>query len=352
MRVAGSKTIERWNRNLAHSSGGQEAVPTMGLRLRLRQENLMNKQGSSEAKAAGKLMAAKSELSRLIARHAPVVGNFATPIDGIMLFRRAAPTAPVSRFYPPSMGFIAQGLKRVSLGAQTYACNAQRYLLTSVDLPTVAQIIEASPDLPYLSIMLTLEPRDIAQVSVDIEASRAGVNLKQSAMAVSDISLTMVDALCRLVALLDEPGNIDALAPLIKREILYRLLIGEQGQRLRQMGSAGSHGHQIGKAINWLKKNYRKPLKIEALAARIPMAPSTFHQHFRAITAMSPLQYQKQLRLHEARRLMLTDRIDAATAAFQVGYESPSQFSREYGRLFGAPPLRDTSRWKDDIALI
>lgn len=311
----------------------------------------MKKENIARPDAAEELLAAQSALSMLIARHVPAVGNLSTAIDGVTLFRRIELAAPVSGFYPPSMGYIAQGLKRVSLGGQTYDCDARRYLLTAVDLPTVAQIIEASADIPYLSIMLTLDPREIAQILVDIGVPQPAKSPARAGLAVSDISLAMVNALVRLVGLLDEPENIPALAPLIKREITYRLLVGEQGQRLRQMGSAGSHGHQIGKAIRWLKNNYIQPLRIEELAARVPMAPSTFHHHFRAITAMSPLQYQKQLRLHEARRLMLADRIDAATAAFRVGYESPSQFSREYGRLFGAPPLRDISRWKNDAIL-
>jgi AraC-like DNA-binding protein len=305
-----------------------------------------------ESEPATKLAAARADLSMLIARRAPVVGNFPTMIEGLTLFRRIAPTAPVSGMYPPSMGVIAQGLKRVTLGDQTYTCDSQRYLVTAVDLPTIAQIIEASADTPYLAILLTLEPRDIAQLLVDVELPHTVKSPVGPGMAVSDISLPLVAALCRLVALLDEPENIPALAPLMKREILYRLLIGEQGQRLRQMGYVGSRGHQIGKAISWLKDNYVQPLRVEQLAAQVPMAPSTFHHHFRAMTAMSPLQYQKQLRLHEARRLMLTERVDAATAAHRVGYESPSQFSREYGRLFGAPPHRDVSRWKEDARLI
>ena len=302
--------------------------------------------------AAGKLLDAQEALAALIDRHCPAIGNVVTLIDGVTLFRRIAPTSPVSAFYPPGLGYIAQGRKRVTLSDQTFDCDAHHYLLTAFDLPTVAQVMEATADTPYLSIMLTLAPRDIAQLLIDVEVPHPAASSARPGMAVSDISLALVSALCRLVALLDEPENIPALAPLIKQEILYRLLIGEQAQRVRQMGSAGSHGHQIGKVIDWLKHNYMKPLRIEELAARIPMATSTFNHHFRAITAMSPLQYQKQLRLHEARRLMLTERIDAATAAFRVGYESPSQFSREYGRLFGAPPLRDISRWKDELALV
>jgi AraC-like DNA-binding protein len=312
----------------------------------------MRNQRLPESDAAERLVAAKAEMATLIARHAPVAGNVQTPIEGVMLYRRNAPTAPSSNFYPPSLGFIAQGLKRVSLGGDVHDCDARSYLLTSVDIPTVAQVIEASEDVPYLSLRLTLEPREIAQLSIDFERPHDENGPTASGMAITELPLTMAIALCRLLALLDEPENIDALAPLLKREIMYRLLIGGQGHRLRQMSIAGSHGHQIGKAISWLKQNYTQPLKLDELAARVPMAPSTLHHHFRAITAMSPLQYQKQLRLHEARRLMLTDRIDAASAAFRVGYESPSQFSREYGRLFGAPPLRDISRWREEHTLV
>ena len=160
-------------------------------------------------------------------------------------------------------------------------------------------------------------------------------------MAVSEVSLPLLNAFQRLIDLLDQPEDIPILAPLIQREILYRLLMGEQGPRLRQMGAAGSQSHQIARAIDWLKANFSQPLRVDDLAAHARMSTSAFHHHFRALTAMSPLQFQKWLRLHEARRLMLTEHLDAATAAFQVGYESPSQFSREYNRLFGAPPLRD-----------
>jgi AraC-like DNA-binding protein len=312
----------------------------------------MKKEAIAESETAARLAAAQSALSMLIARWAPAAGNFSTLIEGLTLYRRVAPTAPRSGIYPPGMAVIAQGLKRITLGEQTYICDAQRYLVTAVDLPTVAQIIEASVDKPYLSVMLTLDPGDIAQMLIDIKLPNVAGSPPESGMAVSDISLALVNALCRLVELLDEPENIPVLAPLITREILYRLLLGEQGRRLRQMSYVGSHCHHIGKAIGWLKDNYTQPLKVRELAAQVPMALSTFNHHFRVMTGMSPLQYHKRLRLHEARRLMLTERVDAATAAHRVGYESPSQFSREYGRLFGAPPLRDISRWKGDVNLM
>jgi AraC-like DNA-binding protein len=160
-------------------------------------------------------------------------------------------------------------------------------------------------------------------------------------MAVGKVTLPLLAAFQRLIELLDEPGDIPILAPIIQREIIYRLLVGDQGTRLRQIASTGSRGHQMAQAIEWLKTNFARPLSIDDLAAQANMSSSTFHHHFRSMTALSPLQYQKHLRLQEARRLMLAEHLDAATAAFQVGYESPSQFSREYSRLFGAPPLRD-----------
>jgi AraC-like DNA-binding protein len=311
----------------------------------------MKKEAIVESEAATRLAAAQADLSMLIARWAPEAGDFPTLIEGLTLYRRVAPTSPRSGMYPPGMAVIAQGLKRITLGERTYVCDAQRYLVTAVDLPTVAQIIEASADKPYLSIMLTLDPGDIGQMLIETKLPNVVGSPPESGMAVGGISLALVNALCRLVGLMDEPENIPVLAPLITQEILYRLLTGEQGQRLRQMSHVGSHCQHIGKAIGWLKDNYTRPLKVGELAAQVPMALSTFHHHFRVMTGMSPLQYHKRLRLHEARRLMLTERMDAATAAHRVGYESPSQFSREYGRLFGAPPLRDIARWKDDINL-
>jgi AraC-like DNA-binding protein len=212
----------------------------------------------------------------------------------------------------PGLCVIAQGVKRVLLGDDTYVLDVHHFLITSVDLPTVMQIIHASR----------------AQ-----QSSRG--------MATGAVTVPLLSACQRLLDLLAAPQDMPILAPLIQREMLYRLLVGEQGARLRQIASAGSQSHQIAQAIEWLKRHYTLPLRIEDLAAHVHMSPSTFHQHFRALTAMSPLQYQKWLRLNEARRVMLTERLEAATAAFQVGYESPSQFSREYRRVFGAPPLRD-----------
>jgi AraC-like DNA-binding protein len=188
---------------------------------------------------------------------------------------------------------------------------------------------------------LNLDQREMAQLMVDNHLPPPRTQQSSRGMATGEVTVPLLTACQRLIDLLAEPQDIPILAPIIQREIIYRLLVGEQGARLRQIASAGSQSHQIAQAIEWLKSHYTLPLRIEDLAAHVHMSPSTFHQHFRALTAMSPLQYQKWLRLNEARRLMLTERLEAATAAFQVGYESPSQFSREYRRVFGAPPLRD-----------
>jgi AraC-like DNA-binding protein len=203
------------------------------------------------------------------------------------------------------------------------------------------QIIKASREQPYLSLRLKLDQGEIAQLMVDSHLPPPRAQPSSRGMATGEVTLPLLSAFQRLLDLLAAPQDIPLLAPLIQREILYRLLVGDQGARLRQMASAGSQSHQIARAIDWLKGNFTRPLHIDDLAAQVHMSTSTFHHHFRALTAMSPLQYQKWLRLNEARRLMLTERLDAATAAFQVGYESPSQFSREYSRVFGAPPLRD-----------
>ena len=210
-----------------------------------------------------------------------------------------------------------------------------------MDLPIVAQILEASSEKPYLGLMLKLNQREIAQLVVDSNLPLPRKQQASRGMSVSKVSLPLINAFLRLTDLLDEPDDIPILSPLIQREIIYRLLVGEQGVRLRQNAATGSRSHQIGRAIDWLKDNFNRQLRVDDLAAFAGMSTSGFHHHFRSLTAMSPLQFQKRLRLNEARQLMLTNNLDASDAAFQVGYESPSQFSREYSRLFGAPPLRD-----------
>jgi AraC-like DNA-binding protein len=245
--------------------------------------------------------------------------------------------------YEPSVCVVAQGTKRVLLGDDTYLYDERHFLITSVDLPTVVQVTKASRERPCLSLILKLDQREISQLMVDSALSPPPAKQSNRGMAVSEVTVSLLSAFQRLVDLLDEPNDIPILAPVIQREISYRLLVGDQGVHLRQMASAGSQGHQIARAINWLKDNFTRPLHVEDLATYVHMSTSTFHHHFRAVTAMSPLQYQKWLRLNEARRLMLAERLDVANASFRVGYESPSQFSREYRRVFGDSPLRDIS---------
>ena len=266
-----------------------------------------------------------------------------TAIPSLSLFRRVEPTEPITGMYEPSVCLVAQGAKRVRLGDDTFVYDAHHYLITSVHLPTVVQIMEASPEKPYLGLRLMLNQREISQMMVDSNLPPPRVQQSSRGMATGEVTLPLLTAIQRLVDLLFEQQDIPILAPIIQREIIYRLLVGDQGERLRQIASAGSQSHQIARSIDWLKANFTQPLSIDDLAAQARMSSSTFHHHFRSMTALSPLQFQKQLRLQEARRLMLSERMDAANAAFQVGYESPSQFSREYNRLFGAPPLRDIS---------
>lgn len=287
---------------------------------------------------------ANNTLIESIARWTEKGEQQTTAIPGFSLFRRDEPTEPISGMYEPSICLAVQGAKRVLLGEDTYVYDAQHYLITSVHLPTIVQIIEASPEKPYLGLRLKLDLREISQLMVGSNLPQPRVQQSNRGMAIGKITLPLINAFQRLIDLLSEEQDIPVLALVIQREIIYRLLVGDQGMRLRQIASAGSQSHQVARAIDWLKCNYTQPLRIDDLAAQASMSNSTFHHHFRSMTALSPLQFQKQLRLQEARRLMLSEQLDAATAAFQVGYESPSQFSREYNRLFGAPPLRDINK--------
>lgn len=302
----------------------------------------MNITDETASEGTEALEASRAALAKRIARWAkPEDQPPETAIPSLDLRRFDGPTEVAAYLHEPSICLIAQGAKRVLLGEEIYEFDAHHFLLTSVNLPVMAQITEASPEAPYLSLMLKLDQRELAQLMVDKNLPSPRTQQASRAMAVSGVSAPLLGAFRRLIDLLEQPEDIPILAPLIQREIFYRLLTGEQGARLRQIAAAGSHSQQIARAINWLKGNYQKPLRVDDLAAQTGMSTSNFHHHFRSLTAMSPLQFQKRLRLSEARRLMLMENLDAATASFQVGYESPSQFSREYSRLFGAPPLRD-----------
>jgi AraC-like DNA-binding protein len=283
----------------------------------------------------------RAELARKIALFMGSEENRATHIPGLTLHRRIAPTAPCSATYEPGVTVMAQGRKRVDLGGTTFIYGESRYLLTSVDLPIVSQIIEASKESPCLAMSLKLEMPVIRELLSREEIQVAEAASDSPAMATGEVTVEFLDACCRLMDLLDTPQDIPFLSGLIQREIIYRILRGPEGVRLRAIATLGDQSHRTAKAIAWIRTNYAKPLRVEELAQIAGMGLSTLHHHFRALTAMSPLQYQKQLRLQAARGRMLVDGLDAASAAFEVGYESASQFNREYSRLFGQPPMRD-----------
>jgi len=264
-----------------------------------------------------------------------------TDIPGLRLSRWVHPTPPTSYTHNPSICLIAQGKKQVLLGGESYVYDSNHFLISSINLPITANILDASEEEPYLGIILELDLQEISQLIVDGEFVFEQNKEAQKGIAVGSLSETLLDAFIRLMALLDQPDSIKILAPVIKREIFYRLLTSEQGLRLNQIVTSGSHSHQISKAIDWLKNNFVKPLSVSDLAAYSGMSKSAFYTHFRSMTSMTPLQFQKKLRLSEARRLMLTENLDAMSTTFKVGYESPSQFSREYSRLFGSPPSKD-----------
>lgn len=284
----------------------------------------------------------RCELARKIAAHMGSGEDRATDIPGVTLHRRTAPTAPCSATYEPGVTVIAQGRKQVDLGRTTFTYGESRYLLTSLDLPVISRITEATKETPCLAMSLKLEMPVIRELLSREEIHVAEATPSDSpAMATGEVTVEFLNACCRLVDLMDSPRDIPFLASLIQREIVYRILRGPEGTRLRAIATHGDQSHRTAKAIAWIKANYAAPLRVEHLAKIAGMGVSTLHNHFQALTAMSPLQYQKQLRLQVARGRMLVDGLDAASAAFEVGYESASQFNREYSRLFGQPPMRD-----------
>ncbi|WP_095100818.1 AraC family transcriptional regulator [Pseudomonas sp. Irchel 3A5] len=284
---------------------------------------------------------AQERLAQIIGNRIDRPGDFGTPIEGLGFFRREHPSPPVVCMVEPSIILVARGEKQLWVGGEGYPYDTSRFLITSLNLPANSEVLAASPEQPCLGLTLKLDLRMLAELAA--QGGLAPVRDKSVVVGVGIGSVT--DALLasfeRLLALLEEPDAIPILAPLIKREIHYRLLMSDQASRLRQITAVDGQGYRIAKAIDWLKLNYASALRVDELAAQVQMSAATFHHHFRQLTAMSPLQYQKWLRLNEARRLMLNEHKDVSTAAFKVGYESPSQFSREYSRLFGVPPKRD-----------
>jgi AraC-like DNA-binding protein len=285
--------------------------------------------------------ALRAELARRIAWFIGSAENRATEIPGLTLHRRTAPTEPCSVTYQPGVTVIAQGRKRVELGRNIFIYDESRFLLTSVDLPVVSRVIEASEKVPCLALSLKLEMPVVRELLSREQIEVAETPSDSPGMAIGETTVEFLSACCRLVDLLHTPRDIPFLSGLIQREIIYRILRSAEGARLRAIATLGEQSHRTAKAIAWITTNYAKPLRVEDLAEIAGMGVSTLHHHFRVLTAMSPLQYQKQLRLQAARGRMLMDGLDAASAAFEVGYESASQFNREYSRFFGQPPMRN-----------
>lgn len=292
----------------------------------------------------------RKALARRIAAHAPAEGENATGITGLALFRRTAPSACYRATYEPSLTVFVQGRKLVNLGGTEYACDASSFLLSSIDVPVQSQIVEASEAVPLLSLFLRLDMPMAREILSREDLPEAERSPERRGLAVGSSTPGLLGACARLLDLLDTPEDIPFLGPLIQREIVYRILRTPQGERLRAIATCGDVSHRAARAIAWLRANYTKPLHMDDLASVARMGVSTLHHQFRALTAMSPLQYQKQLRLQAARQRMLMDGMDATSAAYEVGYESVSQFSREYSRAFGQPPIRDVRTLRDGKA--
>ena len=287
------------------------------------------------------------ELRGLLARHARP--DQSTAIDDVLIPKVEQSTPPSPSMSGTVLALIAQGAKRIALGDRVYEYRAGQYLVASVDLPVTGHFTKASPDRPALGFGLILRPATVAELLLqaapgDLPPAGSGA---PSGMAVSDAPGQLVDAVVRLLRLLDQPRDMAVLAPLIKREILWRLITGEQGAIVRQLGLADSSLTHIARAVRWIRDHYTRSFRVEDLAQRTGMSVSAFYRNFQAVTAMSPIQFQKQIRLQEARLLLATHPNDVTGISRRVGYDSPSQFSREYRRQFGAPPSQDAVRLRD-----
>ena len=299
----------------------------------------MKKSGLESTKPAA--IEVTAELVSRIAAHAPSVGEHSTAIAGLLLFRRTQATACYRAAVVPSLTVFGQGKKRMSLGGTPYLCGPSSFFLSSIDVPIESQIVEASVEVPLLSMLLRLDMSIVREMLNREDLPELQAFPHQRGIAAGQAPPPLLKACSRLVELLDNPEDIPFLGHLIQREIIYRILRTPQGARLRTIATTGALGNRTARAITWLRDNYTKRLHIEELAEVARMGVSTLHHQFRTLTAMSPLQYQKQLRLQSARERMLMDGMDATSAAYEVGYESVSQFNREYSRFFGQPPMRD-----------
>jgi AraC-like DNA-binding protein len=281
------------------------------------------------------------ELAERVGAFASSDGIQDTRISGLMTIRASQPSLPLPSVYEPCLCIVVQGRKHARLMDETYVYDPLNYLVVSVTLPVVGQIIEASEERPYLCLRINVDRKLIGELLLQAGPTLVRQRESDRGLYVAKTDAGLLDAVVRLVRLLDQPRDANVLAPLVIREIHYRALSGELGARLRDICIIDSQIQRIARAIDVLRSRFTEGFRIEDLASIAHMSPSSFHHRFKEVTAMSPMQFQKQLRLHEARRLMLTEGIEAAAAAHRVGYESPSQFSREYRRLFGAPPRRE-----------
>lgn len=290
-----------------------------------------------------------SKLVDIVSRHVRDDGIHSTAIPGVSLIRSASPTMPMPVVYEPTLCLVAQGRKQAMLGTTSYVYDPAKYLIASVDLPVMGSVIEASQAVPYLCLALDLDTAVLSELALRHPLREESVSAPPAGITLNDTTAELLDAAVRLAGLLDRPRDIEALAPLVIREMLYRLLTENGNSIIRQMAQAYSRLNQIAKAIAWLRSHYNEGCRIDELVEIAGMSRSSFHAHFKAITSMSPLEFRNQLRLQEARRLMVTEAVDAAEAGYAVGYESPSQFSRDYARLFGMPPAKDAWRLRTDI---
>jgi AraC-like DNA-binding protein len=291
------------------------------------------------------------DMRRLLAQRITAIarkaGEYKTAVPGLTLYCRMKPTPCYRASYEPSITIFVQGRKRILLGDTEYLCDGSSFLVSSIDVPAQGQILEASEKAPLLSMFLRLDMNMVRELLGRDDVPEAAVSSHRQGLAVGETTVGLLSACGRLLELLDTPEDIPFLSPLIEREILYRILRTPQAQRLRAIATSGDLSHRTARAISWLRTNFAKPLHMEDLASTARMGVSTLHHQFRALTSMSPLQYQKQLRLQSARQRMLMDGLDATSAAYEVGYESVSQFSREYSRFFGLPPMRDIKTLRD-----
>ncbi|WP_193165046.1 AraC family transcriptional regulator [Microbulbifer hainanensis] len=313
---------------------------------------MLNEQVTTDRSAV--LERERVALADVILRSAPETGLQETALPGVALGRADESSSCVSSVYEPSMGFIVQGSKTLQLGDREIVYGPLSYLASNVHLPVVGHVMQATPEEPYLAIKLTVDPQEVTDLVIELGDKAPYLDAEapcrelSCGLCVAQMDAGMLNAVRRLVSLLDTPADAQILAPLARREILYRALMGEMGPRMRKFAMVDSQANRVSRVIAVLKDRFTEPLRIGELAERANMSESSLYHSFKQVTRMSPLQFQKKLRLHEARRLMLSEGLEAASASYRVGYESPSQFSREYSRLFGAPPRADVNKLRGE----